>query len=186
MHSARPARWYIRWAEVNGERVGQGLADTEWLHDAGTRGWVVLMKDDKIRYRPAELEALMAAGVCAFCVTNANLGGRATAERWGVPHRCRISRLSNVRRAMPWVGPAQRTGSPPAARSTVTTSVLQGRDPSKLLRPYQSMPTAAATSAHKQLAASRERVLTRTRCRCRWPGTVGLGSAARRRHYRWE
>lgn len=68
-------------AEVYGERVGQGLADTESLHDAGTNGWVVLMKDDKIRYRPAELKALMAAGVRAFCVTNANLGGRATAER---------------------------------------------------------------------------------------------------------
>jgi hypothetical protein len=68
-------------AEVYGERVGQGLADTEWLHDAGTRGWVVLMKDDKIRCRPAELEALMAVGVRAFCVTNANLDGRATVER---------------------------------------------------------------------------------------------------------
>ncbi len=54
-------------AEVYGERVGQGLADTEWLNDAGRNGWVVLMKDDKIRYRPAEPEALMAAGVRAFC-----------------------------------------------------------------------------------------------------------------------
>jgi hypothetical protein len=69
-------------AEVYGERVGQGLADTEWLRDAGTNGWVVLMKDGKIRYRPAELEALMAAGVRAFCLTNANLGGRAAAERF--------------------------------------------------------------------------------------------------------
>lgn len=69
-------------AEVYGERVGQGLADTEWLHDAGTRGWVVLMKDDKIRYRPAELEALMAAGVRTFCLTNANLGGQAMAQRF--------------------------------------------------------------------------------------------------------
>jgi hypothetical protein len=43
------------------------LADTEWLRDAGENGWVVLMKDDKIRYRPAELEALTASGVRAFC-----------------------------------------------------------------------------------------------------------------------
>lgn len=68
-------------AEVYGERVGQGLADTEWLRDAGAHEWVVLLKDDKIRYRPAELEALTAAGVRAFCLTNANLGGRAMAER---------------------------------------------------------------------------------------------------------
>jgi hypothetical protein len=69
-------------ADVYGERVGQGLADTEWLNDAGTSGWVVLMKDDRIRYRSAELEALMTAGVRAFCLTNANLGGQATAERF--------------------------------------------------------------------------------------------------------
>jgi PIN like domain len=69
-------------AQVYGERVGQGLADTEWLHDAGANRWVVLMKDGKIRYRPAELEALMAAGVRAFCLTNANLGGQSMAERF--------------------------------------------------------------------------------------------------------
>jgi hypothetical protein len=69
-------------AEVYGERVGQGLADTEWLRDAGTHGWVVLMKDDRIRYRPAELDALTTAGVRAFCLTNANLGGQAMADRF--------------------------------------------------------------------------------------------------------
>ncbi|MGH2870583.1 MAG: hypothetical protein ACRDNK_23825, partial [Solirubrobacteraceae bacterium] len=30
-------------ADVYGERIGQGLRDEEWLRDAGTRGWVVLM-----------------------------------------------------------------------------------------------------------------------------------------------
>jgi hypothetical protein len=40
------------------------------------------MKDDKIRYRPAELQALTTAGVRAFCLTNANLGGQAMAERF--------------------------------------------------------------------------------------------------------
>lgn len=38
-------------ADVYGERIGQGLADAEWLRDAGTQGWVVLIKDDRIRYR---------------------------------------------------------------------------------------------------------------------------------------
>lgn len=80
-------------AEVYGGRVGQGLADTEWLHDAGTNGWIVLMKDDKIRYRPAELEALMTAGVRAFCLTNANLGGQAMAERF-VTQLPRISEIA--------------------------------------------------------------------------------------------
>lgn len=69
-------------ADVYGERVGQGLSDTEWLHDAGINDWIVLMKDDRIRYRPAELDALIAAGVRAFCLTNANLRGTAMAKRF--------------------------------------------------------------------------------------------------------
>jgi hypothetical protein len=45
-------------AEVYGEQVGEGLADEEWLRHVGTRGWVVLLKDTKIQYRPAELGAI--------------------------------------------------------------------------------------------------------------------------------
>jgi hypothetical protein len=68
-------------ADVYGERIGRGLADEEWLHDAGVRGWVVLMKDAKIRYRPAELGVIIDHGLRAFCLTNANLRGAAMAAR---------------------------------------------------------------------------------------------------------
>lgn len=68
-------------ADVYGERVGQGLADEEWLKDAGENGWVVLMKDAKIRYRPSELAAVEAFGVRAFCLTNANLRAAEQAKR---------------------------------------------------------------------------------------------------------
>ena len=68
-------------ADVYGERIGQGLADEEWLHDAGERGWVVLMKDSKIRYRPAELRVIIDHGLRAFCLTNANLRGAEMAAR---------------------------------------------------------------------------------------------------------
>lgn len=37
------------------------------------RNWVVLMKDDRIRRRPSERDALTAARVRAFCLTNAQL-----------------------------------------------------------------------------------------------------------------
>lgn len=47
-------------AEVYGEKAGQGLDDETWLADAGRNHWIVLMKDDRIRYRPAELQALAA------------------------------------------------------------------------------------------------------------------------------
>lgn len=68
-------------ADVYGERVGQGLSDGEWLRDAGEHGWVVLMKDAKIRHRPAELAAVRESGVRAFCLTNANLRGAEQAAR---------------------------------------------------------------------------------------------------------
>jgi hypothetical protein len=63
-------------ADVYGERIGQGLADEEWLRDAGEAGWVVLMKDAKIRYRPAELQVLIDHGHRAFCLTNAKSAWR--------------------------------------------------------------------------------------------------------------
>jgi hypothetical protein len=83
-------------AEVYGERIGQGLADADWLRDAGKHGWVVLMKDDRIRYRPAELEALTVSAVRAFCLTNANLRGTDMAQRF-VEQLPRISRIANDR-----------------------------------------------------------------------------------------
>ena len=92
-------------AGVYGERIGQGLADTEWLREAGEKEWVVLMKDGRIRYRPAELGALTASGVRAFCLTNADLRGAEMAQRfvdqlqrrappgwWTLPNASRYSR----------------------------------------------------------------------------------------------
>lgn len=88
-------------ADVYGERIGQGLPDTEWLTDAGDKGWVVLMKDDRIRYRPAELEALTTAGVRAFCLTNANLRGAEMARRF-VDQLPKITRIA-TEQAAPYI-----------------------------------------------------------------------------------
>ena len=91
-------------ADVYGERIGQGLADEEWLHDAGEHGWVVLMKDAKIRYRPAELQVVIDHGLRAFCLTNANLRGArdgATVRRAPAadhPHRRAEARPVHLRR----------------------------------------------------------------------------------------
>lgn len=67
-------------ASIYGEHKSQRVPDEEWLELAGERGWLVLMKDDSIRRRPAELAALQEARVRAFCVTNANLRGVQYAE----------------------------------------------------------------------------------------------------------
>jgi hypothetical protein len=36
------------------------VADVDWLAPAGSRAWVVLMKDERIRYRAAERRTLLA------------------------------------------------------------------------------------------------------------------------------
>jgi len=52
-----------------------GSPDTVWLTECGKRGWVVLMRDQHIRRRLLEREALRSAGVAAFVFT----GGQVTA-----------------------------------------------------------------------------------------------------------
>jgi hypothetical protein len=47
------------------------VKDEIWLPIAGQRGWVVIMRDKRIRTRPREREALRLAGVRAFCLTGA-------------------------------------------------------------------------------------------------------------------
>ena len=40
--------------------------DEDWLTEAGQRGWIVLTKDHRIRYRHVERLALMRAGSASF------------------------------------------------------------------------------------------------------------------------
>lgn len=87
-------------ASVYGEEPAQRVADVDWLALAGARDWAVLMKDDRIRRRPAELKALTTAGVRAFCVTNASLTGQEYAALL-VRHRHRI--VQRCRRAGPYI-----------------------------------------------------------------------------------
>lgn len=46
----------------------QDTDDEVWLREAGRRGWIVVMKDDRIRYRPGERKMVIEAGVCCFCL----------------------------------------------------------------------------------------------------------------------
>lgn len=78
-------------ASVYGEKRAQQLPDDVWLHDAGTNDWVVLTKDDAIRRRPAERDALIDAGVRVFCLTSAQLRGEEQTARF-VENRNRIIR----------------------------------------------------------------------------------------------
>ena len=46
----------------------QDTNDEVWLREAGRRRWIVLMKDDRIRYRPGEQAAVLEAQVACFCL----------------------------------------------------------------------------------------------------------------------
>lgn len=87
-------------AGVYGEADAQGLADDVWLRDAGANDWIVLTKDDAIRRRPAERDALIAAEVRVFCLTTAQLRGAEQTQRF-VDNRYRI--LRQARKPGPYI-----------------------------------------------------------------------------------
>lgn len=72
----------VTLSEHYGVPEDQSIADVEWLELAGSRHWPVLMKDSRIRYRAPERAALLAHGVQAFCLTNANLKAAQMAEEF--------------------------------------------------------------------------------------------------------
>lgn len=86
-------RLFTRWRTCTASQSLKGLDDEEWIGDAGRRGWIILMKDAKVRYRPAELRALVVHSVRAFCLTNANVRGIEQAERF-VANLPRIVRVA--------------------------------------------------------------------------------------------
>lgn len=58
----------------------KGTRDEVWLAEAGTNRWVVLTRDQKIRYRQLEIVALRAANVRTFVFTGGNVTLKGTAE----------------------------------------------------------------------------------------------------------
>ena len=54
--------------------------DSVWLAGVAGKNWVVLTKDERIRYRPTELSALLSARLRAFIVICGNLKGSDTAD----------------------------------------------------------------------------------------------------------
>jgi hypothetical protein len=66
--------------EIHNDHFAQGTPDHEWLAAVGDKGWVVLTKDERIRYHELERLALMEAGVRAFVLTAKGLRGAENAE----------------------------------------------------------------------------------------------------------
>jgi uncharacterized protein with PIN domain len=63
-------------AHYHDEHFPQNTPDAEWLLAVAARGWIVLTRDDRIRYRPAERQVLENAGVIAIILTATRINGR--------------------------------------------------------------------------------------------------------------
>ena len=61
--------------EIHDDHLPQHATDDEWLTFAGERGWVVLTKDDRIRHRFLERQAVIRAKVRAFYLAPKRLTG---------------------------------------------------------------------------------------------------------------
>lgn len=52
--------------EIHDEHFARDEEDRVWLQTVGERGWVVLTKDQRLRYRPLEIGALRASDARVF------------------------------------------------------------------------------------------------------------------------
>jgi predicted nuclease of predicted toxin-antitoxin system len=58
---------------VHADYFREDAADDEWLEEVGKKGWLVLTKDKRIRYRRAVFEAVVQANVRLFVLTAGNV-----------------------------------------------------------------------------------------------------------------
>lgn len=72
-----------------------GTPDAAWLETAGTHGWIVLMRDQRVRHRALEIQALAAARVGAFVLT----AGQATARETASVISAKLIKLVNIARS---------------------------------------------------------------------------------------
>jgi predicted nuclease of predicted toxin-antitoxin system len=62
--------------EIHDDHFARDADDRIWLRAVGERGWVVLTKDQRLRYRPLEIAALRASKARVFVLVAGNLRGR--------------------------------------------------------------------------------------------------------------
>ena len=108
----------VTLAEHYGVPQDEAIADEEWLALAGTQGWVVLMKDTRIRYNLAEREAVKQHGVRAFCLSNQNLRAQDMATRF-------LDNLDGIANAATEPGPLHLRGARDADRASADQRKLK-------------------------------------------------------------
>lgn len=80
--------------ELHDDHFAADATDVEWLTDVGTKGWAVITKDKRIRRRPLERDAVLAARLRVFVLSaSKNMTGAQMGELL-VKHRHRLERLA--------------------------------------------------------------------------------------------
>jgi len=95
--------------EVHDQHLAQDASDPEWLAFAGKNNWIVITRDERIRYRVAEKQAIRRAKVRAFVLAaQGNLRAETLAENF-------LKALPKTRRLVekekpPFVAKVSRSG----------------------------------------------------------------------------
>jgi hypothetical protein len=95
--------------EVHDDHFPPDASDADWLRVVGERGWVVLTKDERIRRRPLERDALLAAGVRAFVLTARRMSGADMGQAFARARRP-MENLLRRRRQYPFIATVTRHG----------------------------------------------------------------------------
>jgi PIN like domain len=83
--------------EIHDDHFAPDAKDEDWLVEVGSRGWIVLTKDDRIRYRVTERTALAVAKVKAFVLTSTQLQGIEMADAF-------VKALLRIKHSSPSIG----------------------------------------------------------------------------------
>jgi hypothetical protein len=84
----RAADWdLVTLAEHYGTPADEQIADVQWIEDAAIHGWPILMKDKRIRYRRAEIDAVAQHEAQCFVITRGDLTSAMMADRFQASKR---------------------------------------------------------------------------------------------------
>ena len=96
--------------EIHDDHFAQNAQDPEWLTGAGKNNWIVVTRDERIRYRVAEKQAMRRAKVRAFVLSaHGDLRAEVLAEIF-------LKALPKIRRTIkqqkpPFIAKISRDGS---------------------------------------------------------------------------
>lgn len=107
-HVANALRNAGATVEVHNDHFLQDARDEIWPPEVGKRGETVLTKDDRIRYRPTELAAVVLAKVALFALASGNLNGEDMAQAF-VAALPRMSRVL-AKHPLPLIAKVTRSG----------------------------------------------------------------------------